>query len=366
MKIGIIGLPNVGKTTFFNALSQTHAAAENYPFCTIEPNIGSVQVPDERLQKIAEIIKPKKVVHATVEFVDIAGLVKNAHEGEGLGNKFLSHIRETDAIAHVVRCFEKENVSHVHGTSSPSEDIEIVDLELVLADLQTLEKRLNKVTRVAHSGAKEAKREEAFLNELKPALEKGIPLRRHFKKHPPVKEVLPILNEIKFMTSKPVMYIANVGDTIDEKTKAALKIIGMYAEPDGAEILPVAAEIESELAELEPEERQQFISELGFEIHGLDELIQAGYRLLDFVSFYTIVSDETRAWAVTRGTHAPQAAGKIHSDMEEGFIRADVVQFNDLVETGSFAHAREAGALKSEGKNYVVQDGDVIYFHFKK
>ncbi len=364
MKIGIIGLPNVGKTTFFNALAQTHAAAENYPFCTIEPNIGSVQVPDERLQKIAVIIKPKRVVFATVEFVDIAGLVKNAHEGEGLGNQFLSHIRETDAIAHVVRCFDKENVSHIHGTSSPSEDIEIVDLELVLADLQTLEKRLNKVVRVAHSGSKEAKREETYLEELKPVLEKGIPLRRHLKKNPPAKEIIPLLREIKFLSAKPVMYIANVGETVDEKTKTALEIIGMYAEPDGAEVLPVAAEIESELAELEPEERQQFITELGFEIHGLEELVHAGYRLLNYVSFYTIVSDETRAWAVTRGTHAPQAAGKIHSDMEKGFIRADVVQFDDLARTGSFSHAREAGVLKSEGKNYVVRDGDVIYFHF--
>ncbi len=364
MKIGIVGLPNVGKTTFFNSLSGAKAPAENYPFCTIDQNIGSVIVPDKCVDKLAEMENPKKTTYATVDFVDIAGLVKGAHKGEGLGNKFLSHIREVDAIAHVVRCFTTADISHVNGMPNPVDDAEIIDMELALADLQTVEKRLQKISRMAKGGDKEAKQWETFLTKIKPGLEEGIPLRRFFKNFPPLKEEIPLLNEASFITTKPVMFIANVGETIDENIAKEIDNLKQYAEKDGCELLTVSAAVEAELADLEPDERELFIEELDWEIHGLDAMIKSAYSLLKYISFYTTGPDEVKAWTIVNGATAPQAAGKIHSDIEQGFIRADIVSFDTLVETGSFVAAREKGLLRSEGKSYIMQEGDVVYFHF--
>ncbi len=364
MKIGIVGLPNVGKTTFFNSLSGAKAPAENYPFCTIDQNIGSVIVPDKCINKLAEMENPKKITFATVDFVDIAGLVKGAHKGEGLGNKFLSHIREVDAIAHVVRCFPTADITHVHGAPNPMDDAEIIDMELAFADLQTVEKRLQKVSRTAKGGDKDAKQMEAFLMKVKPSLEEGIPLRRFFKNNPPLKEEIPLLNEASFITIKPVMFIANVGESVDDDTAKEIANLKKYAEDDGCELLTVSAAVESELADLEPDERELFIEELGWEIHGLDSMIKSAYSLLNYISFYTTGPDEVRAWTIVNGSTAPQAAGKIHTDIEQGFIRADIVSFDALVETGSFPAAREKGQLRSEGKSYIMQEGDVVFFHF--
>jgi GTP-binding protein YchF len=365
VNIGIVGLPNVGKTTLFNALANAHAHAESYPFCTVEPNLGVVHVPDERLARIADLIKPRRVVPATVEFVDIAGLVRNAHEGEGLGNQFLSHIRDVDAIAHVVRCFRDENVADAHGTGRPRTDVEVVELELLLADLAALQRRLHNAMRLARSGDAHAAREAQLFERLQKVMEAGIPLRQHFVEEPPSHDDEMILCEARFLTAKPVMYVANIGEVLDDDTRVALDELRAHVEEEDSALLTVNAEIEAELAELAPAERKEFQEELGIDVHGLHDVIAAGYRLLDYVGFYTIVSDETRAWAVTRGTTVPAAAGKIHTDMEHGFIRADVVKADALLRCGSFAHAREQGALRSEGRNYVVEDGDVIYVHFQ-
>lgn len=364
MKIGIVGLPNVGKTTFFNALSGAAAPAENYPFCTIEQNVGSVIVPDAHVDKLAEMEKPKKITFATVDFVDIAGLVKGAHKGEGLGNKFLSHIREVDAIAHVIRCFKTADITHVHGAPNPLDDAQIIDMELALADLQTVEKRLQKVSRIAKSGDKDAKKLEEFLLKVKPTLEDGIPLRKFFTQNPPSSEEKEMIKAACFITTKPVMFIANVGENIDDDTKKYIDDLNEYAKTDGCDVLAISAAVESELAALEPDERELFIQELGWEAHGLDALINSAYRLLNYISFYTTGPEETRAWTIVKGSTAPQAAGKIHSDIEQGFVRADIVSFDDLVATGSFAAARDKGLLRSEGKNYVMREGDVVYFHF--
>ena len=365
MKLGIIGLPNVGKTTFFNALSKNHAPAENYPFCTIDPNIASVPVPDSNMEKLAELVNPRKIIHATVDFVDIAGLVKDAHKGEGLGNQFLGHIRDVEALTHIIRCFEADNVSHMHGTADPLNDCEIIDTELIMADLQTCDKRLSKVSREARSGNHDAQHEQSFLEKIKPILEAGMPLRRHYIDTPPSHDDIPLLKECRFLTAKPVMYIVNMGETFDDRTREWIDRIKEYAAHDNAEVLPICAEIEAELSELEPDDRRQFIEELGIDVHGLGEIVQAGYRLLNYITFYTIVSLETRAWAVTQGTTAPEAAGQIHTDMERGFIRADVVQCDKLLEYGSIAHAREHGVLLSEGRNYEIRDNDIVYIHFK-
>ncbi len=364
MKIGILGLPNVGKTTLFNALSGAHAPAENYPFCTVDPNIASVPVPDDKLTRLGTLIKPQKLTPASVDFVDVAGLVKNAHNGEGLGNQFLAHLRECNALAHVVRCFQSDTVTSEYAALSPKETILIIETELVLSDIATVEKQKEKAEKAARANNKNAEIILELCNNILPILYDGTPLRRHSLPNSYNDLYAAALHDMHLITAKPIMYIANINDDKKSANKTILNEIQDYAHLDAAAVLPVAAEIEAELAELSQEERSEFVRELGFTLHGLYDIIRTGYALLDYITFYTIVSNETRAWSVPRGTTAPQAAGNIHTDMQNGFIRADVVSYENLIEAGSFAHAREKGTLKSEGKLYEVHDGDVVYFHF--
>lgn len=359
---GIVGLPNVGKSTLFNAITQAGAESANYPFCTIDPNVGVVEVPDERLDKLTELIVPNRTVPTTFEFVDIAGLVEGASRGEGLGNKFLAHIREVDAIAHVVRCFEDENITHVSGSVDPLRDINVINLELILADLETVEKRLERTRKLLKSGDKKAQVEVDLLERLKTVFDEGKPARSLELSD---EEEL-ILRDLHLLTMKPVLYVANVSESevANYDANPHVKKVQEYAQAEGAEVIVISAKVESEIAELDGEDRQMFLEELGLRESGLDRLIKAAYKLLGLITYFTAGVQEVRAWTIRRGTKAPQAAGVIHSDFERGFIRAEVVAYDDLIATGSMAKAKEAGLMRLEGKDYVVNDGDIMYFRF--
>ena len=363
MKLGIVGLPNVGKSTLFNSLTKAGAESANYPFCTIDPNVGVVAVPDERLKLLGDLYHSKKVTPAVIEFVDIAGLVKGASKGEGLGNQFLSNIREVDAIVHVVRCFEDSNVVHVDGSVDPLRDIETINLELIFSDLEILERRIAKVAKGARMDKEQAK-ELAMLERVKERLEDG-KLAIGFETEDEDEEEY--FKNLNLLTAKPVIYAANVGEedlANDGADNAGVQAVREYAKETGSEVFAICAQIEEEISELDDEERQMFLDDLGLKESGLEKLIRASYHLLGLMSFLTSGEDETRAWTIKQGTKAPQAAGKIHTDFERGFIKAEVVNYKDLLENGSLAAAREKGLVRMEGKEYVVQDGDVILFRF--
>ncbi len=363
MKLGIVGLPNVGKSTLFNSLTKAGAESANYPFCTIDPNIGIVAVPDKRLNVLAKLYDSERVVPAAIEFVDIAGLVKGASKGEGLGNQFLSNIREVDAIIHVIRCFEDTNIIHVEGSVNPLRDIETINLELIFSDLEVIERRLSKVGKAAKSDKTYAK-EANLLTKLKELLEQG-KLAKMYQIED--EEELELLNSLQLLTLKPVIYAANVKDDEleqDGEGNLFVKQVKEYAKKENSEVFVICAQIEQEIAELEEEEKKQFLEELGLKESGLEKLIRASYHLLGLISYLTAGPKETKAWTIKKGTKAPQAAGKIHSDFERGFIRAEIVTYDNLVESGNFQNAKEKGLVRSEGKDYIVQDGDVVLFRF--
>lgn len=359
---GIVGLPNVGKSTLFNAITQAGAESANYPFCTIDPNVGIVEVPDERLDRLTEMFTPQRTVPTAFEFVDIAGLVEGASRGEGLGNKFLSHIREVDAIAHVVRCFEDPNITHVSGSVDPIRDINVINLELILADMETVERRMERTRKQLKSGDKKAQAEIELLERLKQVFDEGKPARSLELSD----EERLIIRDLHLLTIKPVLYVANVGENEVSNYDANPHVekVKEFATAEGAEVIVISAKVESEIAELEGEDRQLFLEELGLKESGLDRLIKAAYKLLGLITYFTAGVQEVRAWTIRKGTKAPQAAGVIHSDFEKGFIRAEVVGYEDLIQAGSMAKAREMGLLRLEGKEYVVADGDVMHFRF--
>lgn len=358
---GIVGLPNVGKSTLFNALSAGRAEVANYPFTTIDPNVGVVEVPDERLQHLAAIYRPKKVTPTTVEFVDIAGLVKGASQGEGLGNKFLAQIREVDAIVHVVRCFENPDVAHVSGSVDPIRDIDVIHTELLLADLETVEKRLQGVEKRVKAGDAKVSVEIEFLRRLQGLLSRGEPIRG--KSYTPEEQTL--LHGYHLLTDKPILYVANVAEEELNRENRHVQEIQRAAKQESAAVVVISGKVEQEIAALPVEERSVFLADLGMKESGLDRLIQAGYALLGLITFFTAGEEEVRAWTVQRGAKAPEAAGKIHSDMEHGFIRAEVFRYSDLISSGSPVAVREKGLLRLEGKDHIVQDGDILYFRFQ-
>ena len=359
---GIVGLPNVGKSTLFNAITQAGAESANYPFCTIDPNVGVVDVPDHRLQALANIIHPQRTLPTSFKFVDIAGLVKGASQGEGLGNQFLAHIREVDAIIHVVRCFEDENITHVSGAIDPVSDIETIDLELVLADLESVERRLDRVARQKKSGDPQAAEEHDVLLKLQEALAEGIPARQTFLS----KEEWLQVRSLNLLTAKKVLYAANVSEeeVANPDENPHVQAVRKVAAAEGAGVVTISAQVEAEISELEEEQRQEFLEELGLSASGLDRLISSAYHLLGLITYFTAGEKEVRAWTVRQGSKAPEAAGVIHSDFERGFIRAEVVGYEDLIGAGSMAAAREQGLLRLEGKDYVVKDGDIMHFRF--